>query len=148
MRVNKIWVFAGYPRVLCPASSWGGNSLSNQGTRQPAGTLKISKKVIAAIARTAAMEIGGVASLPEFDVSMGERIFSRGFGIGPVRVLLSEDFAEIGISLNVESGARIPDVCAAVQSNIKDSIQTMTGIVVSKVNVTVAGIAFPDEAAN
>lgn len=112
--------------------------------RQPAGSLKISKNVIATIAKKSAMEISGVDSLPELSVQSG-KIMGKGFGKKPIRIALSDDVAEIDISVNLESGARIPDVCAAVQSNVKDNIQTMTGIVVSKVNVTVTGVAFPLE---
>lgn len=114
--------------------------------RQPAGSLKISKKVITAIARTAALEIRGVSSIPETE-SGKSGIFSRSFGRSPIHIALSDDFAEVEISVILDSGARIPDVCAKIQAGVKDNIQTMTGIVVSKVNVTVAGVAFPAEQA-
>lgn len=114
--------------------------------KQPTGSLKISQDVLATIARVAALEIGGVASLAEPGSSMG-RFFSKGFGKTPINIELNDDFARIDIAINLEFGAKINDVCTAVQGNIKDNIQTMTGMAVSKVNVTVAGIVFPEEAA-
>jgi uncharacterized alkaline shock family protein YloU len=115
--------------------------MENLRPRQPAGSLKISKDVIATIAKTATMEVGGVAALPELDAS---RLLSRSFG-RPVRVTLSDDFADIDVQVVLENGVKIPDVCAAIQSGVKDNVQTMTGIAVSKVNVTVAGVAFSED---
>ena len=119
--------------------------MSSVENRQPAGSLKISKNVIETIVRTSAREIGGVASLPE-EQKNGGRVFPRNFGKKAVRVSLTDDFAEIDLYVNLEAGARIPDVCAAVQNNVKDNVQTMTGIAVSKVNVTVSGVVFPSSA--
>ena len=116
--------------------------MENLNSRQPAGSLKISKDVIVTIARTAAKEVDGVVSLTEGESS---RLFARGIGKKPVRVVLSDDFAEIDLQLVLKAGAKIPDVCSAVQSVVKDNVQTMTGIAVSKVNIVVAGISFPEE---
>jgi uncharacterized alkaline shock family protein YloU len=106
-------------------------------------SLKISREVIATIARVAALEIPGVASLAEPKSSLGG-FFSKGLAKS-IEIVLADDFAEIDVCLNLEFGAKIPDVCAAVQNNIKDNVQTMTGIVVSKVNVTVQGIILPEQ---
>jgi uncharacterized alkaline shock family protein YloU len=103
-------------------------------------SLKISKEVIATISRVAALEVPGVAGIPESRKNIGG-LFSKGT-MGPIDINIADDFAEIGICLDLEFGAKIPEVCAAVQSGIKENVQTMTGIVVSKVNVTVQGIVF------
>jgi uncharacterized alkaline shock family protein YloU len=121
----------------------GGFILDTVKSRQPTGSLKISKGVIATIAKTAATETGGVDCLPEMEKT---RLFRKGFGKRPIRVALSDDFAEIDVSVVLEAGARIPEVCAAIQSSVKDNVQNMTGVAVSKVNVTVAGVSFPAEA--
>ena len=116
--------------------------MENIKSRQPAGSLKISKDVIATIAKTAALEIEGVVSLPEAEAS---RLLGRNIGRKPIRVTLSDDFAELDIQLILKAGVKIPDICSSVQTVVKDNVQTMTGIAVSKVNVTVAGIKFPEE---
>lgn len=113
--------------------------------KQPTGSLKISQDVLATIARVAALEIEGVASLAEPAGSVG-RIFSRGLGRAPIHIEQNDDFAKVDIAVNLEFGAKIAEVCTAVQNNVKDNIQTMTGMAVSKVNVTVEGIVFPEEA--
>ncbi|MCL2056994.1 MAG: Asp23/Gls24 family envelope stress response protein [Oscillospiraceae bacterium] len=109
-------------------------------SRQPAGSLKISKGVIATIAKTAALEVDGVVSLPEQEVP---KVFGRGFGKRAIRVVLTDGFAELDVNAVLKAGARIPDVCTSIQAAVKENVQTMTGIAVSKVNVTVAGIHFP-----
>jgi len=112
----------------------------------PAGSLKISKNVIATIAKTTALEIDGVASFAEMELA-SSHLLGRNFGKRAIRISLNDDFAVIDLHLNLEAHARIPDVCAAVQSAVKDNVQTMTGIAVSKVNVVVAGVVFPADTA-
>lgn len=112
---------------------------------KPTGSLKISQDVLATIARVAALEIEGVAGLAEPTGSMG-RLVSRGFGRPPIRIEQNDDFAKIDIALDLKFGAKIAEVCTAVQTNVKENIQTMTGMAVAKVNVTVEGITFPQDA--
>lgn len=114
-------------------------------SRQPVGSLKISQEVIATIASVAALEIEGVDMLVE-PANQMSRLFSRSMGKKAVRISLSDDFVEIDLSINLKFGAKITEVCTAIQNNVKENVQTMTGMAVSKVNVMVAGIIFPDEA--
>ena len=118
--------------------------MDNVKHRQAAGSLKISREVLATIAKVAALEVDGVASLADSAGSV-RNIFSRGFSKNAIHIEQSDDFAEVYISVNLKFGAKIPEVCAAIQSSVKESIQTMTGMAVSKVNVVVVRIAFADE---
>ena len=52
----------------------------------------------------------------------------------------------ISIHLNVKAGVNIPQVSEKVQAAVKDAVQTMTGIAVSRVNIVVAGIVFDEPA--
>lgn len=104
------------------------------------GSLQISTDVIARIAKLATMEIEGV-----HEVSVGSTVVKSFFNKvsiqHPVQVVVSEGVAEITVCLIVEYGAKIPPVCEKVQENVKNSVQNMTGITVSKVNVSVTGVA-------
>ena len=102
-------------------------------------SLKISKDVIATIARVATLEVEGVAALVEPN-KIG--LFTKGF-TKSIEISLADDFAEINLCLELNFGAKIPAVCVEVQNNVRENVQTMTGIVVSKVNITVAGIVLP-----
>jgi len=45
----------------------------------------------------------------------------------------------------VKYGVRIPDVALSVQENVKQAIETMTGLAVVEVNIHVQGVGFPEE---
>jgi uncharacterized alkaline shock family protein YloU len=112
--------------------------------RQPSGSLQISQEVIATIAGVAAQEIEGVSGLNQFGPGIGHSLFRKGLK-KPVDVSMSDGFAEIDIGVTLGYGARIGEVCTAVQKAVKENVQTMTGMIVNKVNVYVAHISFPEE---
>lgn len=110
------------------------------------GTLKVSNEVIIKIAELAACEIAGVA------VENGKLAVSQSpVGIvsllgSPVRVSVSKEAAVIDLSIVTEQGHKAINVASAVQENVKSAVQNMTGITVSKVNVTITGIRLSKEA--
>lgn len=107
------------------------------------GSLQISTSVVAKIARLAALEIEGVA-----DVSTGSSQSVRGL-LGKtslqkaVVVDMQDGVAEITIDVIALYGSKIMGVCEKVQENVKQTIQNMTGITVSRVNVVVSGLSEP-----
>lgn len=111
--------------------------------RQPSGSLQISQEVIATIASVAALEIDGVDGLAQHNPGVRNPFGKR--AKKTVDVVLSDDFVEIDLGLALKYGARIHEVCTAVQNAVKDNVQTMTGKAVSKVNIHVARIVFPQE---
>lgn len=50
------------------------------------------------------------------------------------------DIAQINICVNLIYGYKIKDVAQQIQENVKATVQNMTGITVSKVNVFIAGV--------
>ena len=107
------------------------------------GTVVYASDVIAVIAGIAAAEIEGVASMSGSGISeiLGKRGLNRG-----VRVIIDEDQVRIEVSLQVRYGARIQEVCKAVQTNISKAIENMTGLVVDRIDINVLGIVFEKEA--
>ena len=109
------------------------------------GTVKIADEVVSIIAGLAATEIEGIAGMSGGVVGgiaemLGRKNFSKG-----VKVEVGEREAAIDIYIIVKYGVRIPDVALAAQENIKQAIETMTGLSVVEVNVHVQGVNFPDE---
>lgn len=107
------------------------------------GSLQISSEVLAKIARLAALEIDGVA-----EVSAGSRQSVRGLLSKnnlqkPVTVELVDGVATLTIRLIASYGTKIMPLCEKVQENVKQTIQNMTGITVSRVDVLVVGLAEP-----
>lgn len=102
-------------------------------------SLQISTGVVEKIARLAALEIEGVHNVT--CSTTGVKGFLHKMPIQkPVTVELYDDVAEITISISVEYGSRIPSVSDKVQKNIKNAVQSMTSVTVSKVNVIITGV--------
>lgn len=104
------------------------------------GSLKISEEVIATIAHSAAVEIDGVEELASAKSSF-KNVFIKPKQ-GYIIVSPMGDVVEITIGIIVKSGYKIAKVAEALQHNVKESVQGMTGITVSRVNVVVAGVSF------
>jgi uncharacterized alkaline shock family protein YloU len=106
------------------------------------GTIRISTEVVAIIAGMAAAENPGVYSMSAgfaggITEALGRKSQSKG-----VKVESDGENASIGIYLIVNYGYRIPDVAWSIQENVKKTVQEMTGLNVTEVNIHVQGINF------
>ena len=108
------------------------------------GSLQISTDVIAKIARLATLEVEGVRGVRAETLS-AKNLLGKSIP-KPITVQLVDDVAEITVSLVVSYGCKIPAVSEKVQENVKNAVQNMTSITVSKVNLVIVGVAV-DEAA-
>ncbi|MBR6761079.1 MAG: Asp23/Gls24 family envelope stress response protein [Oscillospiraceae bacterium] len=111
--------------------------MSNQYPKKAstAGSVKISENVIRSITRIAVMEVEGVERLPEQKCNL----FCCS---SPVSIRIAGDMAEITVHIILSSGFRLPRVAEQVQCNVKENVQNMTGVIVSKVHVIADGICF------
>ena len=120
------------------------NILSEVPTEEEVGIVRISDEVIGVIASLAASEIEGVAGMSAGlveDISKkltGKKNVSKG-----VKVTMDNDSAVIDLHMSVEYGIKIPDMSLKVQKNVKNTVETMTGLKVSLVNINVQNIIFP-----
>ena len=105
------------------------------------GTLKVSDDVIATIARLATSEVDGVDSLTKASVSF-KQLFIKPGKNGSIKIKLSGDVVEISVSILVDFGHKVTVVAENIQNRVKADVQNMTGVAVSRVNVSVAGIVF------
>lgn len=110
------------------------------------GTLRISREVLSTIAATAASEVAGVHSLTAAPVDL-KGMFSKRQLPKSVAVTLRDDIAEVELHLILNGEVKIPIVSEKVQRAVKDAIQSMTRVTVSKVNVVIEGINFSAAAA-
>lgn len=107
------------------------------------GTIKISEDVIASIAALAATETEGVGGMAagltaEIASLLGKKSQNKG-----VRVQLGEqDTVSVELSILVKFGKSVGEVALAVQKAVKASIESMTGMKTSAVNVIVSGVSF------
>lgn len=105
-------------------------------------SLKISEDVVAAIVQSSLEEIEGVDSLstlpPKYNVAAAASQKS-------INVRYNDDVFEISIALILSMNHKIKSVCEQAQQAVKDSVQNMAGVAVSKVNIYVRGVKIPTE---
>lgn len=114
------------------------------------GAIRISEDVVASIAALAASETEGVSGLYSSftnDIAsfLGKKNLSKG-----VRVALGEeDTVEVEICYLAKFGYNISEVAKKVQQAIRSSIEAMTGLKTSSINIYVGGVTFdePEETA-
>lgn len=106
--------------------------------------VKISEEVLASIASIAAKEIEGVAELSAAPANIKGILKSKPINT-PVLVDLGDGVAVFDIYLKIKYGAKVQNVASEVQKKVKDSVQNMTGIAVSKVNVHISSIAIEEK---
>lgn len=109
------------------------------------GTVKISTDVVAIIAGVAATEIAGVTGMSGgitggITEMLGMKNLSKG-----VKVEMGEHETAIDLFIIVDYGANITEVGQLVQENVKASVESMTGLNVIEVNVSIQGVNIPKE---
>ncbi len=108
------------------------------------GGLVISEEVIATIAINAAKDVEGVAGFATRPPDM-HSILKIGDGpLKSVKVIAGDNDIKLQIYLIIKNAKKIPSVAAEVQRNVKSAVQSMTGRVVTKVNINIAGIDFTE----
>ena len=109
------------------------------------GVVRIADEVVSIIAGLAATEVNGIEAMSGglaggIAEILGKKNFAKG-----VKVEVGEKEAAVDLFVIVKYGVRIPDVALAVQENVKQAIETMTGLSVVEVNVHIQGVGFPEE---
>jgi uncharacterized alkaline shock family protein YloU len=105
------------------------------------GHVRIADEVIAVIAGTAALEAEGVAGLAgHIGENFAERLGRRYLGKG-VTIKIEEGAVSIVTEVCVKNGVKIQEVGREVQDKIKNAVETMTGLSVTEVNVSVSALA-------
>lgn len=113
------------------------------------GNIKISDDVIATIAVIATEEVEGVAEMyGSFTEGIAEKFAGKKRYSKGVRVENTDSGVIIDLDIIVEYGVKIPDVSWEIQENVKNNIETMTGLHAEKVNIHVEGVSFTNQKAN
>ena len=108
--------------------------------------IKISNDVVAVIAGVAVSEVRGVASMQGgfaggiSEVLSGKKNLAKG-----IKVEVENEKAKIDVNIIVEYGTRIPDVAFEIQNRVKKSVENMTGLKVTEVNVHVQGVSIEND---
>ena len=108
------------------------------------GIIKIADDVVSSIVGLAVTEVDGVSKLTggitrEIIAMLGKNSLSKG-----ITVTFEEGKALVDVSVEVKFGYNIVEVSKNIQEKVRQSLQTMTGIQCSRVNVKVSGIDFSE----
>lgn len=104
------------------------------------GAVQIADEVVAMIAGIAATEVEGVSAMAgnitnELMSKVGMKNLAKG-----VKVDMLQNNVTVDLAVMLEYGYNIPATCQKVQSKVKSTIENMTGLTVTDVNIRIAGI--------
>ena len=104
------------------------------------GQVQIADEVVAIIAGLAATEVEGVASMAgnitnELVSKLGMKKLSKG-----IKDSVDNGEVAVEVAINIDYGYSVPKTSRMVQEKVKASIENMTGLIVSDVNVTIASV--------
>ncbi len=110
------------------------------------GSIQISEEVVASVAAMAVLEVEGVCGLSSsISTDIAEMLGMKTLAKG-IRLNTKEDNS-ICITCNVVAkfGYSVFSLAKSVQDAVKGSVESVTGIPVSQVDVNICGIALPKE---
>lgn len=105
------------------------------------GTLKVSEDVILTIVNLAVKETEGIEGLALVNDNMSKTVFKKK-DFKNIRIRNLSDSIEIEIMVVAKYGCKVSSVGEKIQERIKNDVQSMTGIRVSKVSVVFDDIVF------
>lgn len=115
----------------------------NEGN-ETGGKVVFAEDVVATIASLAAAEVDGVYGLSgtAFE-GLGEKLGKKNYTKG-IKVEVGSVECAVDMTLIVKYGFRIQEVCQNVQKSVKNAIETMTGLNVVEVNISVNSVVFAE----
>lgn len=102
--------------------------------------IKISNDAVATYAGIAVSEVKGVYGKGGTFSGLTEALSGKKNITKGIKVDVDEKTVKIDVNIIVVYGARIPDVAFEIQSRVKKTVENMTGLNVSEVNVNVLGV--------
>ena len=117
------------------------SEITIENTEGETSNIQIADDVVAIIAGKAVSDAPGVYAMAGgfaggiSEVLSGKKNLSKG-----IKVDAGDKEVKIDVNIIVEYGSRIPDVAFEIQNRVKKSVESMTGLKVSEVNVHVQGV--------
>jgi len=109
------------------------------------GTITFASEVIATIAGLAAIDIPGVADMSGGFVDGVAELLGRKNLTKGISVEVGKEEVAVDIAIVVEYGKSIPEIAENIQLSVIKTIETMTGLRVVEVNISVQGIKLMDQ---
>ncbi|SDW70420.1 Uncharacterized conserved protein YloU, alkaline shock protein (Asp23) family [Marininema mesophilum] len=109
------------------------------------GAIRIADDVVAVIAGLSATKTKGVSGMSGgITEGWAKRVSGKNV-IKGVTVEVGQVETAIDLRVIVDYGTKIPEISRDLQINVKEAVETMTGLSVVEVNVKVEGIYFKEE---
>lgn len=105
------------------------------------GTIFITEDVMLKVAGHAAMECYGIVAMSRKRAKdgivewLGRESLSKG-----VQLKLLDDTLDVDLFIIVEYGISISEVCKTIVNTVRYKLESMTGITVRRVNISIEGI--------
>ena len=105
------------------------------------GKISISDEAIARVAAHAALECYGIVAMSSKRAKdglvqwLGRENLSKG-----VQLRLVDDMLDVDLFIIVEYGISIAEVCKTIAQTVRYKLESMTGVKVRRVNISVEGI--------
>ncbi len=109
------------------------------------GKIKIADNVAAAIANIAAQEVDGVVKVIGSSTSPITEMFGKRNLAKGVKINMDEEGTNIELALVILHGVNIVKIAEEVQRNVKEAVESMTGISVKNVDITISDIVFEEK---
>jgi uncharacterized alkaline shock family protein YloU len=118
------------------------NAIAADYEKTDMGSIQIAPEVIEVIAGLATIEIQGVAGMSGgFAGGIAELLGRKNLSKG-VKVEVGQRQAAVDVSIIIDYGFKIPEVAHEIQRNVKQAIESMTGLDVVEVNVHIHDVHF------
>lgn len=104
----------------------------------------INSEAVAQIAGMAAVEVEGVAGLCTKGIDL-KNILPKNAYEKAISVKWDNGALLISVALTLKENVRVKSVAEAVQENIKEKVQTMTGAAVAVVDVQIGDVVFSED---
>jgi uncharacterized alkaline shock family protein YloU len=113
------------------------------------GSTTISDSVVSKIAGIASQEVEGIRMGSGASQAVGGILgsFTGGSQTQGVSVEVGQEEAAIDLTLTAEYGKSIPQLAEAVRRNVINRVESLVGLRVTEVNVTVSNVFFPQQEA-
>jgi len=109
------------------------------------GKITVSKEVVATIAALETMKNKGIVGIASGYKGKSANILPKSDFAKGVEVWMNSGETTVTISIITRYEVGIFEVATEVQKKVKDSLQSMTGLKVLKVNINVLGVKFKEK---
>ncbi len=116
------------------------NEINEEIPVEGSDTIKIANEAVATYAGIAVAEVQGVYGMAGGFAGITEALSGKKNLAKGIKVDVGDKDAKIDVNIIVEYGARIPDVAFEIQTRVKKTVESMTGLKVKEVNVHVQGV--------